>query len=222
MKRTRHNSRAGFGLVELLLTVGLFSGLLTLFSMSLQGSSENQRSSMDQAKAQMNAQKGLSAIREALGQTSFGGGLPEVFDGNNMGVAFPALAHPAANAYDNLPPVKELVFQTLMDADDNGWPDVDAAGNMSWSPTLAALIVTPDAQGVNRLYMVDADGGRRPLARNVGSLVIDDSATSGFQIPLNQLRVRLYMAPDQSEAQAATPLPFETRIELAREEEDLW
>ncbi|MCP5022392.1 MAG: hypothetical protein GY930_11525 [bacterium] len=222
MKRTRRNSQAGLGLVELMLTVGLFTGLLTLFSMSLQGFSENQRSSMDQAKAQMNAQKGLSAIREALGQTSFGGGLPEVFDGNDMGVAFPALAHPVANAYENLPPTRELVFQTLVDADDDGWPDVDAAGKMFWSPTLAALIVTPDTQGVNRLYMVDADGGRNPLARNVGSLVIDDSASSGFQIPLNQLRVRLFMAPGENEAQAATPLPFETHIELAREEEALW
>jgi len=222
MKQTHHNNQAGFGLLELLITVGLFSGLLTLFSMSLQGSAEKQRSSMDQAAAQMNAQKGLSAIREALGQTNFGGGLPAVYDGNDIGADYPALAHPAANAYDNLPQSRELVFQTLLDADDNGWPDVDAAGNMSWSPTLAALIVTPDAQGVNRLYMVDTDGGRNPLARDVGSLVIDDSASSGFQIPLNQLRVRLFMAPGENEAQAATPLPFETRIELAREEEDLW
>ncbi|MDF1838838.1 MAG: hypothetical protein P1V35_13290 [Planctomycetota bacterium] len=222
MKQRIQSKRAGFGLLELLITVGLFTGLLSLFSMSLRTSTENQRSSMDQAAAQMNAQKGLTAIREALGQTSFGGGLPAVYDGNTLGLDYPALAHPPANAFDNLPPSRELVFQTLEDADDNGWPDVDAAGNMSWSPTLAALIVTPDAQGINRIYLVDTAGGRRPLARNVGSLVIDDSASSGFQIPLDQLRVRLFMAPDANEAQAVTPLPFETRVHLAREEEALW
>ncbi len=222
MKRITPHKRSGFGLLELLITVGLFTGLLTLFSMSLRGSSETQRSSMDQAVAQMNARKGMTAIREALGQSGFGAGMPETFDGNTMGDSHPALAHPAANAYDNLPVGRELVFQTLEDLDDDGWPDVDAAGNMAWSPTLSALIVTPDAQGVNRLFLTDSNGGRRSLARNVGSLVIDDSASSGFQIPLDQLRVRLFMAPDASEAQAATPRPFETRIEMAREEEALW
>ncbi len=177
---------------------------------------------MDSAEAQANAQKGIAAIREILGQTGLAGGYPEVYEGNTIGAGHPALAHPAPVSYPNFPANRELVFRTLEDADGDGWPDINGAGQLIWSPVISAFIVAPDANGINRLYLVDTAGQRRSLARNVGSLVIDDSASSGFTIPLNQLRVRLFMAPNEREAQAATPLPLETRMSLAREEDAIW
>ena len=121
-----------------------------------------------------------------------------------------------------MPVIRELVFRTPLDGNQDGWPDLDVDGNMLWSAALSALVLQPGADGNNRLCLIDSSGGRRILASNVSGLVIDDSASSGMTIPLNQLRIRLTMAPKSGAPTMANPMVYESTLQLAQGGDDLW
>ena len=215
-------SQRGLGILELIMTIGLFSGLLALFSLSLEDAGEDQATAMAEEVSQENALKGMQKIRAALTQTQIGGGFPVVSTANDLATNHPALAQPIPIAYPGHPGNKNLVFRTPLDSNNDGWPDVDAAGSIQWSPNLSALVLSAGADGNNRLCLVDSSGRRQILATHVASLEIDDSASSGSAIALNRLRIRLTMAPRDGAHASANPRVYESSIRLALIGEDLW
>ena len=222
MMAPKKNGQSGFGVVELMVTLGLFSGLLAVFSMALEDSAQTQGTAMREAERQDNALKAIEAIRGWLGQTQIADGFPQVFDSNTVGLTHTHLGHPVAQAYPNIPQARELAFLTPQDADGDEWPDLDASGNIIWDAAPSGLSVQPDQSGVNRLYVTDGTGNRRSLARNVASVVIDDSTSSGLTIPLNAIRVRVYMVPGPDSQALAAPEVYEIQFGLTRKDSVAW
>lgn len=55
-----------------------------------------------------------------------------------------------------------------------------------------SLVVNTRPDGFNYLEQRTNGGAPRTLARHVERVVFDDAASSGFQIPLGSVRVRLF------------------------------
>ncbi|QDV08441.1 hypothetical protein Poly30_39840 [Planctomycetes bacterium Poly30] len=183
-------------LLEIMITLSIFAGLLTMFALSLDTAEDDRGFQEHLDLVREDAQKVLLEVREVLSQTQVVSGFPIVFPGNTIGAAFPALVHGPANVNPPTPQCQELAFLTPSDADGDGWPDTNAGGSIAWSGNPAAVTCVGNADGTNRVRLVAANGAARVLSRRIRSIVIDDSASTGFTIPLSALRITVYYDRD--------------------------
>lgn len=205
--------RAGFGVLEMMLSIALFAGLLAAFSISLRANAGDQALALGEAATRKVADQAIAGVRVALSQTHKATGFPQVLAQGGAAALNPALAYPPAIAFPGMPAPNELVFLQPSDADNDGWPDVDVNGDMVIDPVPSVIAVTGEADGTNSLIVMDGAGNRTTLARRVGSLVVDDSTSSGFAIPLDSVRLRVLLATNPGLAQPVVKT-FEVRIKL--------
>ncbi|HET6202491.1 MAG TPA: prepilin-type N-terminal cleavage/methylation domain-containing protein [Planctomycetota bacterium] len=132
---------------------------------------------------------------------------PHLFDDGNALPPFDAHAHPPATKQavagdPDFGPNREIVFLLPADDDGDGIPDVDATGHLVWGGDEVSYVVVTGADGVNVLER--RTNGTSPLsvARNVERIAFDDPASSGFQVPLGTVRVRLFFRDRDSEGRA--------------------
>jgi len=189
--------RAGFGLIELLLGItilSIFLGSLALSSSSMlkMGLAADVKSQAEQVGATT-----LLAILDDLRLSGDAGPYPYLFTAGVAENGFELHSHVPADEHaqegdEDFGPDRELVFLHPADENRDGKPDFDADGDLLWGPTEISYVLVTAPDGVNELQR-RLDGVRqRTLARHVERVVFDDITTSGFEVPLASIRVRVW------------------------------
>jgi hypothetical protein len=191
-------ARAGLGLLEFLFAAAIlavFLGSLALSSRSMLGMG---RATDVRATA---LEVGLSSLRtivDDLRLSGLVGPTPYLYEDGAALAPFATFAHAAAseNATPGEPdhgPNRELVFRLPADDDGDGEPDFDADGALLWDTRSFgyALVTAPD--GVNQLERRIDGRTQRVVARHVERVVFDDITSSGFELGLGSIRVRLWL-----------------------------
>jgi prepilin-type N-terminal cleavage/methylation domain-containing protein len=186
-------ARGGFTALEVMLS-------LTILSLVVAGISQAMRSmeglgQAAEARANVNqaANRGLRRILADLKQTGFtndgGTNFPVLFTDGDPGNEFPGLVHAP-------PPegCREIIFLLPADVDGNKIPDLDANRNIVWDAPVYSFRLVTSPDGVNRLQRSVDGAGFRNIVSHVESVVFDDAISSGFEIPLDALRVQLTLA----------------------------
>lgn len=217
MMAMKHTRRGGFMFLEMTITLSIFAGLLTLFALSLRTTEADRELQEHIDLAREDAAKALLQIREALTQTQVVSGFPAIFPGNTIGATYPVLAHGAANITPPTPMCQELAYLMPADADGDGWPDVTAGGSLAWAANPGAITCVGNADGTNRTRIVAEDGTARVISRRIRSVVVEDSASTGFTIPLQALRVTAYYDRDP-ERPNLPPESLQSTILLSRDD----
>jgi len=200
-RQIKRSSKAGLTLIEMTLGVTLMvivSGTLVMVMESLESMTSVNET---QANLQTMADDALFDMVADLRRSSnleFGGvAFPYVFDGGEADAAFADHSHAAAGgeAADgdaDAGPDREVVFLLPADVDSDGRPDVDGNGNLEWDMREVSFTVRTGEDGVNRLERRIDGANPITIGRYVERLVVDTSESSGFVIPLDSVRIRLF------------------------------
>ncbi len=216
--KVRRTSTSGFSVVELaigvavllVLGLGLAQSMDSLRSSTITGSVDGQ--------LQIMAEKAIATIVGDLKRSGFvdpdGTPHPYLFVDGAASAPYAIHAHAPAvhtaiNGEADFGPNREIAFLEPLDADDrdpltvvptpDGIPDIDADGQLVWDPIPRSYVVVTDADGVNVLQRRVNAGTPTIIARNVERIAFDDNATSGFQVPLDAIRVRIWLRDRDSE-----------------------
>lgn len=194
--------RRGVTLLEMSISISLLVVVLGSLAWAMTGlrglaSSGNSRAALQTA--------GQFALEEMLEEMTRSGIVefdavryPVIFEDGDPGPNHPGLEHPVAdeNAQLGEPdfgPDREVIILLPLDADGNRRPDLDGNGELLWSPEEISYVVVTRADGENYLER-RVDGARpRIVCRFVERLIIDDAESSGFEIPLGCVRIRLFL-----------------------------
>lgn len=200
-RRPKTSGQAGFSLIEFMIAMSILlvlSGALVETTGSLRNLAV---SGGDRANLQSLGDKALLRVVEELRSsgTVISGArtYPYVFDAGAPNAAFLAHTHPPAAGVAVAGDVdfgvdREVVFLLPRDLDDDQRPDIDAAGALIWDVREMSYIVTTRADGVNYLERRTDAADPRAVGKFVERMVIDNAESSGFQIPLNSVRIRLF------------------------------
>lgn len=217
-RNPRVGAASGFSVVELsigvvvllLLALGLAQSMDSLRSSTLTGSLDAELETM--------AEKAMGTIAADLKRSGFvaptGTAFPYVFvDGAAQAPyaihAHAPAVHTAVAGEPDFGPNHEIVFLQPLDADDrdpatiaptpDGVPDVDGEGRLVWDAVEYSYVVVTGAGGVNVLQRRTNAGTPRTIAHSVERIAFDDNSSSGFQVPLDAIRVRIWFRERDSE-----------------------
>jgi len=195
-------ARAGFALLELMIGTLILLLLVGALTQSLRMMSQGTASTDIDGQLQTQAQQALRSIIASLKPSGFvtvgGNSFPYLFEDGNATGAHAASAHAApthtASATDpDFGPNREIVFVRPADADNDNRPDLDAAGNMIWSGDQFSYVLVSRVDGSNVLQRRVNGGAIRAIANNIERITFDNNASSGFQVPLRAIRVRIWL-----------------------------
>lgn len=198
MKRSATERLAGgFSLVEFLIgsvVLSIFLGTLVLSSSRMLGMGV---ASDVRAQAEELGATTLQAILADLRISGFVDEFPYLFVDGDAQPPFDAHDHPPAQKQavagePDFGPNREIVFLRPADQDRDGVPDFDAAGDLVWGPVELSYVVVSGPDGINALQRrVNGQTGRT-VALHVERIAFDDIVTSGFELPLGVIRVRVW------------------------------
>lgn len=205
--RRAHGARAGFTILEASigsLVLLLFAGTVVETLTSMRNGTLTTRI---EDKAQLNARRAMDSIVEDL---SYGGlvtaaarDYPLHFDDGVLDPEydpFDVIAHDPAeeNSTEGRPDFganREIVLIHPADNDDDGVPDVAdvVSGQLVWDVDQPiSYTLETDANGENVLIRRRGETPGRIVARGVERVRFLDSEDTGFQIPLDAVRVELH------------------------------
>lgn len=191
----------GFSLFEFSASAALLAIMSMVILRSIALVQSTQADASTRANLQAHAERALHAILSDLRRsghvTVTGRALPYVYDG---GVAsdplFVAHNHPpaasAANPGDpDFGDNREIVFALPADADFDGRPDL-AGGKVQWDARdFGYRVVTTN--GVNLLQRTIDGEPQRTIASHIERIVFDTAQSSGWTIPSDTVRVRIFL-----------------------------
>jgi hypothetical protein len=185
------------------LTIGV-TILLVLIGSLMQSLSSLSRGTVTadiNSDLQVQGEQAMGAIIEDLKRSGFASvganAFPYLFlDGNATGAyaasAHPAAVHTAKVGEADFGPNREMVFLQPADANADNRPDISAAGQMIWNATQFSFVVVTRADGVNVLERRTDGVSPRKIAHHIERVAFDDNTTSGFQVPMRAIRVRIW------------------------------
>ncbi|HUR29337.1 MAG TPA: hypothetical protein VM509_14205 [Planctomycetota bacterium] len=206
MRHRKIDARGGFSALELTIAVMLLALLAGSLSLALQRMRGMTGSSSARATLQDSAERALKKISTDLSRsgqlTLLGDKFPYLFDEGAATGAFAAHAHAPATHHaaagdPDFGPNREVVFVAPRESDPEGTygddvPDIDASGRLIWDAAQFSYVVVTGADGANRLERRTNAASPVTIASNVERVVFDDNASSGFVIPVDSVRVRLF------------------------------
>jgi prepilin-type N-terminal cleavage/methylation domain-containing protein len=201
-ERSPRTGQRGVTLLEMSVSMSLLVVVLGSLAWAMTGLRGLVSSGKNRAALQTSGQLALVEMIEELRQSGIvelnAVRYPVVFEDGDPGENHPGLEHPVAaeNAQAGEPdfgPDRELIFLRPMDADANRRPDLDVDGNLLWSAEEISYVVVTRPDGENYLERRVDGGNPRIVCRFVERLIIDDAETSGFEIPLGCVRIRLFL-----------------------------
>jgi hypothetical protein len=194
-------SRSGFTVLELAIGATILLLLVGSLMQSVSSMSRGATYASIDSELQAMSERAIRSILRTMKPSGFAIVGPDRYpylfvDGNAVG-NFAASAHaPAAKhgvAGDaDFGPNQEIVFVQPLDADADDRPDIDANGSMIWAGNQFAYVLVTRADGVNVLQRRIDGGTPRDIANHVERVTFDDNTTSGGQVPLRALRVRIW------------------------------
>jgi prepilin-type N-terminal cleavage/methylation domain-containing protein len=205
MRRHRSKAlRAGYTLLELMIGMTILLLLVGSLMQSLASLSRGATYASIDSELQAQGEHALRTVIASLkpsGRTTLGpppdNAFPYLFlDGDAQGgyaaSAHAPAVHTAAAGDDDFGPNREIVFLQPADLDADNRPDIDGAGRMIWSANQYSYVVVTRADGVNVLQRRIDGVAARDIASHVERITFDDNASSGFQVPLRAIRVRIW------------------------------
>jgi prepilin-type N-terminal cleavage/methylation domain-containing protein len=207
MESTRRELRAGVTLLEMMVVIALL-GLLTAATVTVLVSMRRANVTGNaQLDLQREAERGLMRVVTDLRRSGSvrlaGKDYPYLFEDGVPDEAFGVHAHELAlkgaqpSDYD-FGANREVVLRLPADVTGpagvaDGVPDVDANGGLVWSANETSFVVVTRADGLNYLERRTNGGAPQRVCRYVERVVFDDALSSGFEVPLGAIRVRLYL-----------------------------
>lgn len=201
-RRSNHtNRRGGFTLLEATFATTLLMLVFTGLAAAIRSMQNLAHTAKERGAIQTDGQDALVEILRDLRRSGIvmSGGIryPVVFDGGDAGPAHPDHTHqPAVKSGDpgdeDAGADRSILFLLPLDADGDRRPDVDANGDLIWDWTVFSYVLVTGADGINRLERRSDGAPPRVVARFVERIVFDDAGSSGFEIPLGSVRVRLF------------------------------
>ena len=200
-KNTRR-SKSGFTLLEAAIASTLLVIVFSALAAAIQSMQGLAATAKERGALQTNGQDALIEITRDLrrsGIVDFGGTrYPIVFDDGDPGVGFPEHAHLPANKNgaagdEDAGPDRSILFLAPQDADGDRRPDVDGDGELLWDGSVCGYVLVTNDQGVNVLQRRVEGRPIEVVARFVERVAFDDAASSGWEIPLGSVRVRLWL-----------------------------
>jgi hypothetical protein len=199
--RSSRSRRAGFTLLELVISSALTVVLIGALVAAVDALRGLTNAGSARARLVEEGARALDVVRFDLTRSGFlftnGKTYPYLFtDGAAFG-DFADHAHaPTADAAEagdpDFGPDREIVYVVPLDADGNGMPDLDVNGLPIFDPIECSIVIAIAPDG-RRVLERRGPGGRRTLARDVERVVFDDPVSSGFTVPQNAIRVRIFM-----------------------------
>lgn len=198
----RAATRAGFSLVELVVGAGLLVILAGALTQSISGLRGLATSGSTRSDLADDAERALEAILADLKMSGSGvlngRAYPYFFEDGAASAPDAVFAHGAAPnsagaGEPDFGPDREIALLRPADADDDNAPDIDGNGDLTWDAVRIAYVRVAGPDGTGELQRRTSDGGRRHLASRVERVVFDDNASSGFEVPLGSVRVRIWL-----------------------------
>lgn len=204
------NARAGLTIVETAISMAVYAVFVGALTLTLRGLSRNAES-ID--ASQELAREGLRAVGQMRLDLQRSGwaeidGLQWPFT-EEAGIAlddWPALNHEVPHQHAGDPASRPIFLRLPADANGDGWPDLSAAGGVSWSDEAVAWLIVPAEDGTNTLVRRSSSGAEGVFGSNVNWIVFETPSETGYQIPLNSIRVRLEF---QEEGADGVPMTME-------------
>jgi hypothetical protein len=94
----------------------------------------------------------------------------------------------------------ELVFCLPADHDKDGWPDVNGS-TPAWSESRISYHLLPSANNLNDLVREEQSGRKEILCRGVARFAMEDPNDTGFEIPLDSMRMTLTLSVNEGDQQ---------------------
>lgn len=186
MKRPmRRRGAGGFSLLELLMSVSLFSLIASAFVVATQRTSDVSNTQ----SAVFDIESELFDVQEALRRELRRSGYAAL-DGVDYPGVFAAGELPD-HAHTLVAGSRELLYVTPRDDDQNDWPDLDGTNQVVWEAAPRAVLIRPLEPPFHELSLVQGDGTTRVLSRRLLSIDFQTAAETGFEIPLRAMRYEL-------------------------------
>lgn len=193
--------RGGFTLLEASFATALLMLVFTGLASAIRSMQNLAHTARERGAIQTEGQDALVEILRDLRRSGIvmSGGIryPVVFDGGDAGPAHPDHTHQPASKSgepgdEDAGQDRSILFLLPRDADGDRRPDVDANGELIWDWTVFSYVLVTGPDGINRLERRSDGAQPRVLARSIERIVFDDAGSSGFEIPLGSVRVRLF------------------------------
>lgn len=195
MKRRR--SRAGFSLIEVTISLAILGTLMLVYLSTVQRST----SSRDQIRTHHALRsRSMSALNRMSDELSRSGHVtlasedyPGLYKELEIESEIPAFKHdlPYPLYAGGEAPDSDIVFVLPVDADDDGWPDLESDGTPSFGNEVFAYVLEPDEDGSNRIRRMSSSGASVTIARGVRYVTFETSESSGYEVPLGCVRITL-------------------------------
>ena len=185
---TKHQS--GFTSLELVVTMSILGLATAMLGAALGTPMREDRTTLD-------ARLAHRAIEE-VAQLFVPAGIVD-----NAGPSFPLITTVTEPQYDVdqlgevvvlTPAHREVSFQIVADDDNDGWPDVDANHEATWSTQASVLRVASMPNGLGSLVYESAAGVTRTLCNRVVRLDVEDWNIRPAELPYGTLRITLEVA----------------------------
>lgn len=199
-------ARAGFSMIEMAISITILAILSGALAQSIEGVRNLTVSSNRRSTLQVMGNRALLDIVEDLkdsGNVTIGAlDYPYVFVPGNAAPAFAAHDHVAAVSNGQAGDAdfgnsREIVFRIFDWAPDavtgEMEPNVSVDGALIWDAAEISYRLITRADGINYLERLTDGANPRIIAHHVERVVFDDDESSGFEIPLGSIRVRIWM-----------------------------
>src|SRR5262245_45880089 len=196
-------ARGGFTLVEAMISIAILGVMGVAFTSSMRSMANLTHAGSARSHIQREAATALGTILDDLRRSAFieVGGLayPHLFEDGDPGGAFELHKHAVppgestAKDYDfNGGVTREIVLVLPQDADQDGIPDIDGNGQLLWGTDEISYVLNQDASGARVLERRVNAANPDAIAGSVERVVFDNAESSGWVIPINAIRVRIY------------------------------
>ena len=204
--------RGGFTLLEAVLAIAVLGILMGGFLRTFGSFSELQERSDAAYNAAVEASGAMAVIRRDLSRSGFvlvnGLDFPTTFPAGEPPASLSNFGHekphkmakkghawggggPTGGETEDSDVAQEGVVVLPLDANGDGWPDVDASGDPIWDPDVVGFQLVPQPDGSNNLVRMRDSGTETILARRVREFMMESPADTAYAIPLDTLRVSL-------------------------------
>jgi hypothetical protein len=196
-QRGARRSSRGASLLETLIALSLFPLLIGACLTTIDSADAEAERGGRMADMVRRADRALSALTDELERSGFttvdGVDYPFFVDGSALEDAPEKHRHDEPNAAaDAAVTAREVVFLLPQDANDDGWPDLtNTMLSVAWDTTEVSYVLLPSPDGSNELVRRENGVNDRVLARGVRRFLVEDSASAGFEFPINVLRITL-------------------------------